>query len=146
MPHNFLTCCFSCQRDNEGREEVNDVGEGDEGYGSSSDSERNTLENFGGARPRISTITSRYFRQRSQEPTLPLPHTQSDPTRERPLSPSIIVADIAYDEEILSTLATHSTTATSSTTTTTTAKDPQEEEEDVDGSVETRLTFITSNI
>ena len=139
MPHNFLTCCFSCQRDNEGREEINDVGEGgDEVYGSSSDSERNTLENFGGARPRISTITSRYFRQMSQEPTLPpLPHTQSDPTRERPLSPAIIVADIAYDEEILSTLATHSTTTT--TTSTTTTKDleekegeEEEEEEDVE--------------
>ena len=83
-------------------------------------------------------LSCRHFSQRSQEPTL---------TPSPPQSPSNIVADIVYDEEILSTLATHSTTTTSSTTTATTAKDPQEEEEeDVDGSIETRLTFITSNI
>ena len=121
MSHNFLTCCFSCQRDDDERGEVNDVGEGDEGYSSSSDSERNTLENFGGARPRTSSITSGHFRQRSQEPT-PHLHTQSAPTRERPHSPTNIVADIVYGGEILSTLAAHSTTAT-------TTKDPEEEED-----------------
>ena len=119
MPLNFLTCCFSCQRDNDGRREVIDVGEGDEEGDSSSGSGSNTLENFSGARPRTSTTTSRHFSQRSQEPTL---------TPSPPQSPSNIVADIVYDEEILSTLAAHSTTATTSATTTTT-KDPEEGED-----------------
>ena len=118
MPLNFLTCCFSCQRDNDGRREVIDVGEGDERGDSSSGSGSNTLENFGGARPRTSNTTSRHFSQRSQEPTL-------DP----PQSPSNIVADIVYDEEILSTLAAHSTTATTNSTTFTTTEDTEEGED-----------------
>ena len=33
MPLNLLTCCFSRQRDNDGRREVINDGEGDEGGG-----------------------------------------------------------------------------------------------------------------